>query len=274
MNFDSDEENFSQAEDSGEGMMASFADMMTLLLGFFIILYSLSTMDEKKFFELGKSISASFKSQDTDELDVQVTEVMQTSQQQRAFQMLIAVLKLGSEQEAVAKIEQLYSEMTKAKDSKQVLSEEVKELKELKAKVNGGNDDDDVLLELILPSSSLFASGSDRLTPAATKQLSGFARTIERVKENISIEIVGHTDSRPPARSSKFDNNWQLSAARATAVARQFERTGIPGGYMSVTGRSSFDPLYPEKDARGRLISQNLIKNRRVQITIRKTVRQ
>ena len=88
--------------EEGEAWLASFADLLSLLLGFFILLYSLSVMDERKFYEMGKSISSSFQSSDEDGTQEEAVALKTKAKQIKAYQMLVAILNLGDENTAGA----------------------------------------------------------------------------------------------------------------------------------------------------------------------------
>ena len=104
--------------EEGEAWMASFADLMSLLMAFFVLLYSMSTMDVKKFFEYGKSISKSFQASevkpDKAVRDIKTEELRRI----RALQMLIAILNLGEENDAIKKVEKVYQDKLKKENGK------------------------------------------------------------------------------------------------------------------------------------------------------------
>jgi chemotaxis protein MotB len=76
------------------------------------------------------------------------------------------------------------------------------------------------------------------------------------------IRVEGHSDSIP-IRNARFPSNWELSAARAGAVARYFQGTGLPPARMAATGYAEHRPLADNATAEGRA------KNRRVEIFLK-----
>ena len=88
-------------------------------------------------------------------------------------------------------------------------------------------------------------------------------RAIEALPEDAPwvLRIDGHTDDLPVVRG-RFRNNWELSAARAAAVAEFLAAEGIPRARMLVAGRADTRPLVPNRDAESRA------RNRRIEIVL------
>jgi len=122
-------------------------------------------------------------------------------------------------------------------------------------------------VKVTIPQAILFASGSTRINHTGESVLTIVAEELKNVSENGLIRIVGHSDSRPIGARlrSHFTDNWELSAARAAAVARVF----ILGEHISaknirVEGRASMDPVANDATLAGRA------KNRRIEIFLEK----
>jgi chemotaxis protein MotB len=102
---------------------------------------------------------------------------------------------------------------------------------------------------------ALFASGSADLTDGARRTLKRFVAYLFGLPNDVIIE--GHTDDTPVA-GGKFPSNWELSAARASSVARYFQSEGVKGQRMQVIGFGEFKPRFrnntPEKRALNRRI--------------------
>jgi len=110
----------------------------------------------------------------------------------------------------------------------------------------------------------LFAFGRATISPQGEEILQKVGETLEAVKGK-KIRVVGHTDDRPihPEYHYKFPSNWELSAARASAVVRHFQdEIGLDPGSLEAVGRSFYDPIAGNQTPEGRA------QNRRVEIII------
>ncbi|WP_417518205.1 peptidoglycan -binding protein [Minwuia sp.] len=100
----------------------------------------------------------------------------------------------------------------------------------------------------VFQSEVLFASGSADLGVAGQIQLTKLAETLRKVADEIPadlnwvLRIDGHTDARP-INTPRFPSNWELSAARAIAVAKFLSDQGIPSNRLAPTGFAAFHPL-------------------------------
>lgn len=110
-----------------------------------------------------------------------------------------------------------------------------------------------------------FDLGKADLMENAFAILKSVAPTIMNMKYRITIE--GHTDNIP-MQSAQFPSNWELSAARASAVARFLIEQGFPKEKIQVLGLADTKPLVPNTDNNSQPIPANQAKNRRVVILI------
>src|SRR5271170_1548655 len=98
-------------DDHGGMWIVSYADMMTLLFGFFVILYSLSQVDEKKLSVVGKELAAAFRGEIEKKQSESQVGMLMEARQIRALQLLIAMLNLGENMDqAVDNIERRVAE--------------------------------------------------------------------------------------------------------------------------------------------------------------------
>ena len=120
----------------------------------------------------------------------------------------------------------------------------------------------DSTMRIILTGDLLFATGTAELSGEAEESLQQLTEIIK--KTPYMINVVGHTDN-VPMRSARFTSNWELSVARASAVARfLIDEMAMDPGQFVVSGYSSYRPLLPNTD------EANRAKNRRVEIIISK----
>ncbi len=256
--------------ETGELWIVSYADMMTLLFGFFVILFSLSQVDEKKFSNLGRQLAEQFKGQvDKSEME---SEYQMEARQVRALQMMVAMLNLGDNVERVVQTIEKKSAEGKTKEmAKALLTEEFKKtdskaLEDLRLALAERDDH----LEIALPDLMLFESGTADLTPKAKIGLARLADYLNKMKGMAGIEVVGHTDSVPPLSNAKYPSNFALSAARAGAVAEELIKHGMDPRNVLTRGMANLQPLFPERNSDGRLNRENMTRNRRVSIVVKK----
>lgn len=224
-------------DDMGESSwMDTYADTITLLLTFFILLYSMSAVDSQKLKQLSEALQKSLKG------STDVTKVMD--------------------------INDIKVDIDKAKKD----VKDVKEVKDdLEKKVNNAiqnnnlnnvikvrQEDRGIILQL--DETILFDSGRDELKPTSIQALDTITTLVNGMDNDILVE--GHTDN-VPIHNSRFASNWDLSTARAVSVVSYFvEKKGIKPTRFAVKGYGEFKPLVDNSTPENRAI------NRRVDILI------
>jgi chemotaxis protein MotB len=228
-------------EHMDESWLVPYADILTLLLALFIILYAASSVDQAKY----KAIMETFKSEftGTDNPDGQTG--LSTAPQE------------PGPQAAPPKVEE-------KEEKKDAGLDELKQ--KLEKYINDNNLSSVIALgdtnrgvELTLTDVVLFDSGSADLKRNFYDTLSGIVGLINTVPNDINIE--GHTDNQP-IRNSQFASNWELSAARAASVLHFFDNRNIDPKRLQFTGFGEYQPLFPNDTAEHRQA------NRRVNIVI------
>ncbi len=106
----------------------------------------------------------------------------------------------------------------------------------------------------------LFKSGSAGVDPKGVGALEQLADVLVK-KPDISIMIEGHTDN-VPIKTARFDDNWDLSVIRATAVSRILMKKGVPAERITASGKGEFFPIAANDTPEGRS------KNRRTEIIL------
>jgi chemotaxis protein MotB len=216
----------------GAGMMRwllTYADMITLLLAVFIVLYASSSVNAKKLQEVASSIRGAFGAPAGE------------SQINRLGQGGERILYVPNYLDRVA--------------------EELASL--LRAEAEGGKVQ--ILktprgIVLRFQDTALFDLGRAGLKPEAREMFDKLAPLIKPLQN--TIEAEGHTDDLP-IRSAQFPSNWELSAARATSVVRYFIEThGLSPERLAARGMGEFRPLYPNQARQGEP------RNRRVEINL------
>jgi chemotaxis protein MotB len=246
-------------ESDGELWLISYADMVTLLLGFFVILYSFSTIDSKKFAKVTDNMSEALTGDERTSSESKASEIDEDLKKLHYLSMMVSMAGMGSVEDVVGRM--------KSDESREEMVRTARSLMDSKMALS-----QDGTLDLAIPSKTMFIPGSAEITPGSYKQLAKIVNYIKKVEGLVDIQIVGHTDSSPinKSTSNKFSNNWELSAARAGAVAKALEEYGIDAKYLKPSGVGSTRPLFPEIGLNGRHNAENMRKNRRVHIKLKK----
>lgn len=130
--------------------------------------------------------------------------------------------------------------------------------------------DQDDAVNLELASSSFFERGSAKFSPAGMPMLELIAsKVMALAKEDLVVEVEGHTDDTPIA-TEQFPSNWELSAARASNVVRFLIAKGFPPEKLRAIGMGSSHPKAPNRDATGTPIPANQELNRRVVVKLKR----
>ncbi len=210
--------------------LVTFNDMITLLMVFFVLLFSMGSMDVKRFKNF-----------------------------QNALQSAMGVLHEGRHT-PVGLISE--HDVESIPPTAQALDEE-RQSDRLKGLTETPGLEAEYTprgIQLILNDKLLFASGSARLTPAGLALLNRVAQIIRPLGRYVRVE--GHTDNIPIS-SLRYPSNWELSTARAIQVVKYLaNRGGITPQYLSAAGYGQAKPRVPN-DSVG-----NQSKNRRVEIIL------
>jgi chemotaxis protein MotB len=200
--------------------LVSYADMMTLLFGFFVLMYSFSRVDPKKFEIVRKDVARYFGGQ------VKMNPTVKKLEQE--VQDAISAAGIDKRTQVVAR------------DS------------ELELRFNG---------------TLHFVPGTANLDEESSFLLSKLIDTIKRGVKANAVSVEGHTDDSPISTPA-FPSNWELSASRASAVVREFEKFGFDPVKLTAKGYGSSRPVAPNRDSKGAPILENQESNRRVIITV------
>ncbi len=254
-----------------ERWLLTYADMITLLMVLFIVMFAMSQVDQKKFMALKTGLAAGFGapvamlSGGTGMLDVggsiapdSVNLAGQaggkgSSQTQDTINPA-AVAQLATATEKA----QVTAEAKRLQAAQQALQKALQ-----KAGLKNGATfryDERGLVVTIATDKVLFSSGSAVLLPEGKKILDALAPVLRALPNKLSID--GHTNALP-IHTAAFPSNWELSTGRAVNVLKYLaSREHLPVNRMSATGFADTHPLLTGKSQRA------LIVNRRVEIVI------
>jgi chemotaxis protein MotB len=218
--------------------LAAFGDLMSLLLCFFVLLLSMSSMDAKKVSEAIGSLSGAMS----------VLEGgTKTEISKRRIQESTPINEQDETSEAVNRVTQAVidaNEMMEKGHGPTISVEEAEEGFMIK-----------------LPASLLFKPGQAKIeNEDALLFLKRVALIIQELPNNLEIGIQGYTDNIPPGKNSPFIDNWELSVARALSVLKELINDGVDPSRMFAAGFGEYHPIATNATAKGRE------KNRRVEI--------
>ncbi|WP_263768722.1 flagellar motor protein MotD [Propionivibrio soli] len=232
--------------DNHERWLVSYADFITLLFAFFVVMYALSTVNEGKYRVLSESMISAFR-------NVHVNTSSQQLPATVAPQVSVAPKPaiLARTQDA-AKQRQRDKMRNVAKDILQVMAPLIEQGKVRVLETSRG-------VSIEINDSVLFSPGQALLHPASAKAMRAVAEVLAPTEFPITIE--GHTDN-VPINTLQFPSNWELSAVRATTVLRLFAESGVAAERLTAIGYADTRPVEPNLFADGRA------RNRRVTILV------
>lgn len=210
--------------------LLTYADLITLLLAFFIVMYSMSRIDAKKFGKMSEAMSGVLSGGHSLISKTEGETVKKGS----------GLLKLGDLNMIQQKINERFEGLGKNEEVQTEITERG--------------------LVVHIMESALFEEGSADLLNRTTDILDIIYEQIAERPNHIRIE--GHTDDRQ-IKSIGFPSNWELSTSRATSVVRYFiENYNLPPDKLSALGYGEYRPIRPNNTI------ENRAKNRRVDVVI------
>ena len=243
-----------EEHENHERWLVSYADFITLLFAFFVVMYSISSVNEGKYRVLSSSLFSAFNDPAKSLDPIQYGTPLRTPiiQHKSMVDDDDAVSRVGVDHQIMPSRKQL-TEMQKIADEiehnlKELIDQELITIN----KTNLG-------VEIEIKSSILFGSGSASLEKKAIPVLQKIAKILSKVDSNINVE--GFTDN-VPIHTLIYPSNWELSTARASSVVRLFSNSNIDPIRLKAIGFGEFQPIADNKTAAGRN------KNRRVTIFV------
>lgn len=259
-----------EAHANHERWMLSYADMLTLLLALFIVMFAISKVDQKKYETFAHGTAQAFG-------QANLAMQGQTGNMPGSDGILpdqapgqeAAVPDVAAEQPSPL----TQSALQREKAAQQAAADEREKLKKIQEQISGqlkaaGLQDaakfeinERGLVVNIVTDKVLFDTGQATLRPEGRKVIDTVAPILKGVPNYMSIE--GHTDDVP---LNGVRSNWELSTDRASAVLRTLVSDGIPMSKISASGYADQRPIASNKDDAGRT------KNRRVAVVVLPTV--
>ena len=230
-----------KGQEGAPGWMATFADLVTLLMCFFVLLFAMSTTQQETYKELVKSLRSALGAQAVPE-----------SGTREGLTMHAVPSEEPSENQQIDELGGMIE-----KELEDIVSE-VRELvlfNKLGGEVSVTKNEDGVVITM--SDLLLFAEGGTKLSPKGLDILKKVASVLSKLAYHVKIK--GHTDSSPIS-SALYPSNWELSSARASTVVRLLVQNGVPPFYISAEGYAQYHPVATNDTAQGRA------RNRRVEI--------
>ena len=240
-----------EVEEGAPTWVTTFADLMSLLLTFFVLLYSMSELKVENFFIAAESLREAMGSTAETPPDSIIGLMMESADPETVIEPLSAESNDGSgDDDQVERVAAEYLALLEGQ-----LRTSVEEAGLDDSQIEIIRDDDGLYLRI--RNAALFESAQVRVRPQAEALLV----TLSSITSEIVIPtiVAGHADSRPISTPA-FASNWELSAARAAGVARLMYENGHPASRLEVESYGEHRPLASNESAEGRA------ENRRVEL--------
>src|SRR5450830_93889 len=222
-----------------ERWLISYADFITLLFAFFVVMYAVSVVNEGKYRTLSDALGSAFGGRSA-----------RTAPSEVQAPILLPNIVARRRAEAMRREKEKLT--TLARDLTSTLAPLVKE-----GKVRVTQNSRGVSVEI--NASVLFDPGEARLTAQSSEALRAVADLLKSDTHDVQVE--GHTDNQP-IKNTLYPSNWELSAVRASSVVRLFIAAGVAPTRLTAVGHGANIPVASNDDAEGRA------RNRRVAVTI------
>lgn len=237
-------------DDNPERWLLSYADFITLLFAFFVVMYAISSVNLSKYKELSASVGQAFtgdEAKSSSAIQKNPTQVLKNEQETSVIKPLpLSYLYQEKYRREREKMEKMGKELS---DQLQPLVDQ--QLIKVSQTQRG--------IEIDIQDKVLFDLGDATLNTQAKRVLDEIIKSAKQHQRLIQIE--GHTDSAP-IHTSLFDSNWELSALRATTVLKMFINGGIAPQRLSAIAMADTRPVSSSDTELGKA------QNRRVSIWI------
>jgi chemotaxis protein MotB len=232
---------YQEDSENHERWLISYADFITLLFAFFVVMYAISVVNVGKYTVLSEALGDAFGGRGAAARNTTSVEVEQ---------LPLSNILARKRQEAARRDRERLDLLARRLNASMLPL-----IKSGKVRVT--QNARGVTVEI--NASVLFDEGAAELAPDARPTLQTVAQLLR--EDRHAIEVEGHTDDTPIS-NGLFPSNWELSSARASSVVRLFAAGGIPERRLAAVGRAANVPLAPNADPVGRA------RNRRVAVTI------
>jgi len=238
-----------EEHENHERWLVSYADFITLLFAFFVVMYAVSSVNEGKYRVLSDSIASAFRN-----IPGSAAGAMVQVHPNAPMPVTIPFKK--------PQVANIKTDANREKN-KELLRTKAKEITEALAPLVASGQvritEGALGITVEINASVLFDSGEARLQLPAVRALTAVGQILATTDFPITVE--GHTDNAPIS-TLLFPSNWELSGARAASVVRLFIETGVDPRRLTATGHAEQRPVADNASLEGRQ------RNRRVAITM------
>ena len=235
-----------EEHENHERWLVSYADFITLLFAFFVVMYAISTLNEGKYRVLSDALGVAFRN------DKVVTAQSNGMAPINRTTASVMPPRPGMKVPDPLRREQERKLLDLASKIKEALAPMVKTGQVRLTQLPRG-------IAVEINASVLFAPGQAALQPDSIAALEAVAAVLASATDPVQVE--GHTDNLPIA-SAQFPSNWELASARASSVVRLFVASGVDAGRLSAIGYADNKPMESNDTPDGRA------RNRRVTLMI------
>jgi len=232
-----------------ERWLVSYADFITLLFAFFVVMYSISSVNEGKYKVLSKALGTVFG---VEQPSVQMPDAAVDAVLSQPVTVPLDPTRERLRREAVRALQKAASQQ-RVYDELAISLQEWTDRGLVDIRMNGDR------IEVDMKARLLFSSGDVRLSADAMNALRQVARSLVAIPNPIQVE--GHTDNVPIA-NAVYRSNWELSAARAASVVQFLQSQGVDPRRLAAVGRGEYHPIADNNSEEGRA------RNRRVTLLI------
>jgi len=259
-----------EEHENHERWLVSYADFITLLFAFFVVMYSVSSVNEGKYRVLSSTLDGAFKGKPRSMKPIEIGDIIQNKALIDRLMKLDSggdklIPDLSSEsapKQSLAIIDSI-AEADQTMSEAKVLEELGDELEDALSSLIDRDlvsvEKNDLWVEVEMNSNMLFGSGNASLSDEALRILWKVAKPIRRL--NNSVQVEGFTDN-VPINTFEYPSNWELSAARSASVVHLFAKYGIDPERLAAVGYGENHSVDDNATVEGRE------RNRRVVIVI------
>ena len=242
-----------ETHENHERWLVSYADFITLLFAFFVVMFASSQTDKAKMQAVSDSVQKALKGESFNSMVTAILGGAIDTKGQGSAQMKGP----GGVKKEVRTVDvKRDGQIAELLPSLQNLSKELgSEIKAGKLQINMGIRG----LVISFTQAALFPSGEDEIAKDFYPGIQKIADAIKQVPNPVRLE--GHTDS-VPIHNARFKSNWDLSAARSIALLELFVKSGMPPERISIAGYADTAPVDNNDTEAGRQ------RNRRVDMVV------